>query len=289
MATDSLPKPSTLDGTVEVEVLVPHGTVQVNRYHWDEGGEAVFKSDVVIVDIALQPQCAPLECSYLETAREYRRVGDILVMAPDFTLHSRWDRGDRRSMCCALYTGGFHEKLDIDWGDCELQAALNMSSNSVRTTMLRIADEVLLPAFASEVLVESLCTALIVELHRHFSRVAPDDGRVAGGLSAENIRTIREMFEESRGQGPSVYELARRHDMSVRHFSRLFRKSTGETISDFAARIILNRAKSLLSDRRNLIKQVAYDCGFKSTSAFSFGFRRATGVTPQQFRDASLN
>jgi len=42
----------------------------------------------------------------------------------------------------------------------------------------------------------------------------------------------------------------------------------------------------LLADGDLLIKQVAYRSGFRSAAAFGDAFRRATGLTPVQYRQS---
>src|SRR3546814_7646747 len=57
----------------------------------------------------------------------------------------------------------------------------------------------------------------------------------------------------------------------------------------FAAERRIARAKALLAERSSsergpAIKEIAYRCGFETAAAFSVAFRRATGVTPRQYR-----
>jgi len=53
---------------------------------------------------------------------------------------------------------------------------------------------------------------------------------------------------------------------------------------NFVAEVRVARAKCRLADRDGLIKEIAYECGFRSQSAFAHAFRRATGQTPQEYR-----
>src|SRR3546814_435159 len=291
MIVDDLPKPQTLEGTVEYQVQSRASVVQINRYSWREPREAVFKADAPIIDILLSRRFAELDASFLESSRpEPRPVGDILFMPPNYTLHSRWDRGDRRSMCCVLDASAFSDLFEFDWEDKKLAASLDISNGFIRGTMMRLVGEALSPGFASELLVESLSTALAVELRRHFDILDPEDVSREGGLSSSQVRRIRERLEEEDANNPiTVAELAQREGLSVRHFSRLFRVSTGKAVSDYVAEVRIKRAKTRLADDRVLIKEIAYRCGFQSSSSFSSAFRRATSLTPQQFRSSRLD
>ncbi len=291
MIEDILPKPGALEGVVEHQVITSAGTVQVNRYSWREPREALFKSDSPIIDILLSRRQAGLDGEFIEAGRRGSKpVGEILFMPPNYTLHSRWDRGDRRSMCCVLDREAFSDFFEFDWGDRKLGASLDVCNGFVRGTMIRLAAEVMEPRFASAIYIESLSMALAIELRRHFDMLDPEEEPREGGLSFSQLRRIREQLEEEDASNPvTVAGLAKGEGLSVRHFSRLFRHSTGSAVSDYAAGIRIERAKKLLGDERVLIKEIAYCCGFQSSSSFSSAFRRATSLTPQQFRSARLD
>jgi AraC family transcriptional regulator len=288
---DTLPKPSTLAGVVEYQVSSAASTVQINRYSWREPREAVFKTEEPIVDILLSRREAELDGEFLEAGAPIRkRIGDIMFMPPDFTLHSRWNRGDRRSMCCVLDKAAFADFFEIEWEDRKLSASLDIGNRFVRGVMMRLVSEAMKPSFASAIYIEALSTALAVELRRHFDMLDPEELPREGGLSLSQLRRVRESLEEESASCPvTVAGLAKREGLSVRHFSRLFRASTGSAVSDYAAGIRIDRAKRLLADEHMLIKEIAYRCGFQSSSSFSSAFRRATSLTPQQFRMTRLD
>jgi AraC-like DNA-binding protein len=64
----------------------------------------------------------------------------------------------------------------------------------------------------------------------------------------------------------------------------LFQQSQGETLSAFLQRVRLDQCCELLSDARLSVKDVARRLNFSSEFYFSHFFRRATGLSPLQFR-----
>src|SRR3546814_11359376 len=121
---------------------------------------------------------------------------------------------------------------------------------------MRLVGEALSPGFASELLVESLSTALAVELRRHFDILDPEDVSREGGLSSSQVRRIRERLEEEDANNPiTVAELAQREGLSVRPFSRLFRVSTGQAVSDYVAAVRIKPPKTLLAAARVLTQE----------------------------------
>ena len=71
------------------------------------------------------------------------------------------------------------------------------------------------------------------------------------------------------------------------YFSRLFKKATGMTFSEFVARVRVENAKKLLPNPRLRITEVLDATGFNSISQFDRQFRRYAGTSPTTYR-ASL-
>jgi AraC family transcriptional regulator len=284
----SLPKPEAVGGAVEIEVSCPRAVVQINNYHWPQPHEAHYKSDIAIVNMALSRQSAALEGAYLEASSpKLRRVGDILFMAPNYTLHSRWQNGSQRSLCVGFNTFAFDSVPEIDWHDPELFASLDVRSAEVRGLLLKLANEMLTPGFASDLLIDALCVSLAIEFHRYFLHSPGGETEAGGRFTVDQLRRIRERIEDDL-EGLRLTDLAIEHGMSNRHFSRLFHNSTGKTLSEYVTERRVAEARVLLGQPDNLIKQIAFACGFKSSSAFCAAFRRETGLTPQQFRASQL-
>jgi AraC family transcriptional regulator len=72
----------------------------------------------------------------------------------------------------------------------------------------------------------------------------------------------------------------------VRQLTRGFRASRGFSIGSHIAASRVEYAKQLLKSDR-CVKTVAYAMGFTAPSNFSAAFRRATGQTPRQYRQAA--
>ena len=93
---------------------------------------------------------------------------------------------------------------------------------------------------------------------------------------------------EVRGRSVLTIEgLAQVAGVSPRHFIRAFRESAGQTPLRFVYGLRLERAKEFLLDPRRTATEVALDCGFSHAQHFSTAFKKATGVTPSDFRRAA--
>jgi AraC family transcriptional regulator len=68
------------------------------------------------------------------------------------------------------------------------------------------------------------------------------------------------------------------------HFHRIFRALMGETLQRFVKRVRLERALSMMSRTpRPRLTDVAFACGFSSSSDFTRSFRQRYGVAPSAF------
>jgi AraC family transcriptional regulator len=73
--------------------------------------------------------------------------------------------------------------------------------------------------------------------------------------------------------------------ISVRHFERAFRQSTGVPPHAYVMERRLHMARGLLTNQPELtIEQIALRLGFANSSHFSSAFRRRTGFKPTDFR-----
>jgi AraC-like DNA-binding protein len=80
---------------------------------------------------------------------------------------------------------------------------------------------------------------------------------------------------------------ARLSGLSPFHFLRTFAKTLGITPHQYLVRCRLKRATGFLAERERPITDLAFDCGFSDLSNFIRTFRRAAGMSPRAFRNAS--
>ena len=80
---------------------------------------------------------------------------------------------------------------------------------------------------------------------------------------------------------------ARQAGISSFHFLRLFANVLGVTPHQYLVRSRLRHAARLLADEDIPVTDIAYDVGFGDLSNFVRTFRRAAGVSPRSFREAS--
>lgn len=68
------------------------------------------------------------------------------------------------------------------------------------------------------------------------------------------------------------------------YLSRLFRKETGLSLSDYITQVKMERVKKLLTETNDKISIIAEEVGYVHFSYFAKLFKKMTGLTPQDYR-----
>jgi AraC family transcriptional regulator len=272
--------------TVEAEVRVPVATAQIAHFHMTHPADNFLREeDAFWLDMCLTPRPRNARACYRDhwAPHRFERLGTLFALPPGQTIHARSDGGSpQTSILCHLRPEAMREWFDgeLEWTDRRLKASLDIPDPHIRGLLVRIADEMRCPGFASTTLIELMVGQLAIELSRYWATIK--EGPTTGGLAAWRLRLIDERLREL-GDAPSLTELADLCNLSVRQLTRGFRASFNRSIGEHVAQCRLDNAKRLLTTDQS-IKAVAYSVGFASPSSFTVAFRRATGVTPRQFR-----
>jgi len=82
----------------------------------------------------------------------------------------------------------------------------------------------------------------------------------------------------------TLNEVASIANMSPFAFSRFFKKNCGAGVVEYINQVRTNRACYLLRETDNHIHEIATECGFQSISNFNKHFRKATTISPREYR-----
>ena len=129
--------------------------------------------------------------------------------------------------------------------------------------------------------IEQAIAAALVDAYAGQSRsVRP----LRGGLGPARLRMVKDLVHEKIEEELTLVEMAQSVELSPAHFSRMFRKSTGETPHQFVLRTRIERAKEMLREAEMRVLDVAVACGFKTQQHFARMFRRISGASPTEYR-----
>jgi AraC-like DNA-binding protein len=131
-----------------------------------------------------------------------------------------------------------------------------------------------------EATVESLVEKALYIAH---TQSAKDDEVSHGELLAQQIS---EVVARNPTVPFSVKNIAAAARISPNHFSTIFSKATGTPFTVFLLDLRISRSKQLLRDLTLRIGAVAELSGFPDAGYFTRRFRKATGMTPTQWRNS---
>jgi AraC-like DNA-binding protein len=105
-----------------------------------------------------------------------------------------------------------------------------------------------------------------------------------GGLSAGAMRRVREHIESHLGDSMDLATLAAVAGLSIHHFARGFKQSTGVTPHHYLTQKRVERAQEMLAHTALSLSEIAYAVGFSDQSHLARHFRQMLGITPGRFR-----
>ncbi|TPE51852.1 AraC family transcriptional regulator [Maribrevibacterium harenarium] len=98
------------------------------------------------------------------------------------------------------------------------------------------------------------------------------------------INTVVDYVSLNYSQDISLSNVASLIGMSDSHFSRFFKKATGNRFIEFVNRVRISRACSLLTETDQQIANICFQVGFNNVANFNRRFHELKGVTPRDFR-----
>ncbi len=132
---------------------------------------------------------------------------------------------------------------------------------------------------------ELLCLSISEYLMHRYGDAESMHPPPQGALPARRLHRVLEYIAANLSRSVSLMEIASIADMSVYHFARLFKGATGLSPHQYVLNQRIESAKQLLLSGEDSVIDVALACGFNDPSSFSKTFRKASGVTPSQYRD----
>ena len=236
-------------------------------------------SDEHVLCMLLQPALA--EAGLRRSAMVAYDVGEMGLWPRNA---DKWVRPDG---ACVL-TVGFSDAALLpacDGADVELGCYLKLADARVHALVAAVNAERAAGFPSGRLFLDLVEQAIAVALvDRHAVRRHPVR-TYRGGLTPARLRRIVDMVHTKLDSELTLHEMAECAELSVAHFSQMFRKSTGESPHQFVLRLRMERAKELLRAPNAKVLHVALACGFKTQQHFARVFRRLCGASPTQYRD----
>ncbi|HET6361104.1 MAG TPA: AraC family transcriptional regulator [Gemmatimonadota bacterium] len=213
------------------------------------------------------------------TERDGRRVRECgsatVIFHPPGAAHS--DRfGPGASGC-------FNLELEDPWLERMREGVGGLPSDSVVFRQQRanwiarhLHDEFGSTDPAARLAIEGLALALLADVARPAGR--------AGDRTPRWVDRAAEIVRAAFPDIPGLSAIAAEIGVHPVHLARVFRSRHGCSIGEYARRLRVERAAEALRDPEVPIARVAHRLGYADQSHFARSFRRATGLSPSEYR-----
>ena len=157
---------------------------------------------------------------------------------------------------------------------------------AIRQIGLSVLAEMGHPTAAGRMLVETSSLFLAARLMHAHSEIRIGQGlpTARGLLDNARLKRVLAYIEDHLVEQMTVADLADIACLSIFHFTRAFTAAMGVPPHRYLSQRRLETARLLIAARKHSLSAIAQDCQFSSQSSFTRAFRRATGMTPAEFR-----
>ncbi|BBD60198.1 AraC family transcriptional regulator [Nostoc sp. HK-01] len=175
----------------------------------------------------------------------------------------------------------------VDLQGVELRPYFAAPEPLIQQIALALKSELESGGMGSQLYIESLKTTLCIHLLKHHSIASDKIPQFSNhkGLSPRKLRQAISYIHENLERDLTLAEIAAVVGMSMYHFSRLFKQSTGFAPHQYVLNSRIAKAKKLLSATEKSIEQISEQVGFQSQSHFTNVFRKFMGITPKTYRE----
>lgn len=168
--------------------------------------------------------------------------------------------------------------------DLRYRPAVAMDDPVVRHLLSSLLPAMEKPEAACSVFVDHVALALTAHVAHAYGGMRAISHPRRGGLAPWQVHRATALLRENLSGEIPLSRLATECGLSVRHFSRAFRISTGVPPHRWLLKIRVERAKELLHNPTVPLADIALGCGFSDQSHFTRVFTAMVGVSPGAWR-----
>ncbi|GKH30670.1 response regulator [Muricomes sp. OA1] len=113
-----------------------------------------------------------------------------------------------------------------------------------------------------------------------------DENNTSSPSHSQNlpIKKAVQFIENNYNEQIGLTDIADAVGLNASYLSRLFKKETGESVTEHLTLLRIEKAKKLLKDDSLRLRDVAMAVGFNDVSYFSNTFKKIAGMSPTEFR-----
>ncbi len=232
------------------------------------------------------------------------RTGDLLVIGSTF-FHRPIKANTASAKAVALYfkseilhTGDAgDEEFDFlvpfmaeDGNFSHVVPAASGVPAEVFNFMKRIRSQLPAPSSRERLTVRTFLRTILILLVNHYSDLELNlDAFHRRQDDIERLRPLFDLIDHSLGSVITVKQAAASVHMSKSHFTRFFRRVTGQPFVAYLHHQRVAKAQTLLTRTDRTVAEIGQEVGFCDQSYFGLIFRKIAGRSPRQYRNESRN
>lgn len=258
-------------------------SVQVVDYQWEAGFAADYRPDTCLLHGRLFPPRTNMVGALGDLA-DFRALGQLILLPAYVTSRtaSTMLAGSSHNIVCSFDEYWLTERgASFSLDPLSLGRYLDINGSHIQFYLRRLEKEVSNPGSRSAAIVKAVFELMILDL-LEVMRMQTRPARLqtkGGRLSPPELRRIVDLIDHD--PVAPMLDLAKEAGCTLGHLSRSFRVTTGMALSRYIAAARMAKARDLIL-RNHPIKQVAFETGFASVSAFSKAYYRVTGERPSR-------
>jgi AraC family transcriptional regulator len=241
--------------------------------------------NTIIVSRNASPLWTQLEIGG-ERRDESIAAGDVIINPGGVKQSAVWDRGNTHVVIITLDTNFFeHAAYEYKNPDCtDLLPCFPQTDPLICAIAQVITAQIQRQNLVNLEYIDQMAVALIVHLLENYcSTVSKLPGNPHESSNTQ-LRRIYQYIEDNLDRNILLQELANLLGVSLYHFIRSFKKSTGKTPAQYITNQRLKKAIHLLNSTNLEISTIAQQAGFYDHSHLCRAFRSYLSATPNQYR-----
>ncbi len=119
---------------------------------------------------------------------------------------------------------------------------------------------------------------------QYLADVASKQAIACAETDPKPVASAKEFVQAHVEETITLDQVVKHVNVSRFYFCKLFKKATGLTLTEYVARVRIEKAKTLLSDPNSRISEVVFASGFGSIPRFNTVFKQHVGMPPSEYR-----
>ena len=169
-------------------------------------------------------------------------------------------------------------------GDLACELGIGHDDAIIRNIGASLREGLRRPAEANRLFIDHMMLALTAHVAQTYGGLQCNTEFARGALAPWQISRACERLDSDLAGKLTLQQIAAEFDLSVSHFSRAFRASTGLPPHQWLLRQRVKTAKQLMTVRGLALSEIAIAAGFANQSHFTRVFSAVVGVSPGAWR-----